>query len=74
MRALQLASMRRLQPHMAGLITGQMNSGRYFMNNHLSALSGTPYCSEMDVIVAIVSISPETVLPSFAMRRKISPG
>ena len=49
-------------------------SKRVWLNLSTSARSGTPYWSEMDVIVAIVSIRPEIVEPSFAMRRKISPG
>ncbi len=49
-------------------------SKRVWLNLSTSALSGTPYWSEIDVIVAIVSISPETVLPSLAIFRKISPG
>ena len=49
-------------------------SKRVWLNLSTSALSGTPYWSEIEVMVAIVSIRPETVLPSFAILRKISPG
>ena len=42
-------------------------SKRVWLNLSTSALSGTPYWSAIEVIVAIVSIRPETVLPSFAM-------
>src|SRR5262249_16247530 len=36
--------------------------------------TGTPYCSDSDVRVPIVSISPPIVLPSLAMVMKSSPG
>jgi len=36
--------------------------------------TGTPYCKANEVSVAIVSISPEMVLPSLEMVMKISPG
>ena len=49
-------------------------SNRVWLNLSTKALSGTPYCKEIEVIVAIVSMRPETVLPSFAIFRKISPG
>ena len=49
-------------------------SKRVWLNLSTSVFSGTPYWRASEVMVAMVSIRPETVLPSLAMRRKISPG
>lgn len=35
---------------MVGLISGQMNSGRRFMNIHLTAFSGMPGAAQGDVM------------------------
>ena len=49
-------------------------SNRTWANLLTRSRSGTPYWSATDTVVAKESISPETVEPSFAIFRKISPG
>src|SRR5579863_3054659 len=58
----------------SGLRVNPCGSERVCENLSTSAGSGTPYCSASDTAVANESMSPLTVEPSLAMRRKISPG
>ena len=51
-----------------------LGSNRTWANLFTRSRSGTPYWSATDTVVAKLSISPETVEPSFAIFRKISPG
>jgi hypothetical protein len=51
-----------------------LGSNRTCANLFTRSRSGTPYCSATETVVAKESISPETVDPSFAILRKISPG
>ncbi len=58
----------------SGLPVKPLGSKRAWANLSTSALSGTPYCSDMETTVAKESIRPLTVEPSLAILRKISPG
>ncbi len=49
-------------------------SNRTWANLLTRSLSGTPYWSATDTVVAKLSIRPDTVEPSLAILRKISPG
>src|SRR6185369_17773863 len=49
-------------------------SKRVWLNLSTRTFNGTPYCSAMEHVVAKLSITPESVEPSFAMTMKISPG
>ena len=59
---------------MSGLPVRPAGSNRVWPNFFTRTSIGTPYCSEMEVAVATVSIRPETTEPCFAMVQKISPG
>ena len=58
----------------SGFLVKPCGSKRVCENLSTSACSGTPYCSASEIAVANESISPMTVEPSLAIRRKISPG
>src|SRR5437764_13644808 len=49
-------------------------SNRVCVNLSTRTFKGTPYCSAMEQVVAKLSMTPESVDPSFAMTMKISPG
>src|SRR5881296_1196862 len=49
-------------------------SKRVWLNLSTNTLSGTPYCRAIEQVVAKLSITPDSVDPSFAMTMKISPG
>ena len=56
------------------LLVNPSGSNRTWLNLSTSDSSGTPYCSEIEVIVAIVSINPEMTEPCFDILRNTSPG
>ena len=49
-------------------------SNRTCANLFTRSRNGTPYCNATETVVANESMRPETVEPSFAILRKISPG
>jgi hypothetical protein len=49
-------------------------SNRWCANLRTRASSGTPYCNAIEHVVAKLSMTPESVEPSFAITMKISPG
>src|SRR5262252_1688069 len=49
-------------------------SNRVWLNLSTRTFSGTPYCSAIEHVVAKLSMTPDSVEPSFAMTMKISPG
>ena len=57
----------------SGLLVKPDGSNRTWLNLLTSASRVTPYCNAIYVSVAMVSIMPDMVLPSLAMRMKISP-
>ncbi len=58
----------------SGFLVNPEGSKRMWLNLSTNPLSGTPYCSAMEIAVAKESIRPEIVEPSFDMVMKISPG
>ena len=58
----------------SGFLVKPEGSKRTWPNLLTKASSGTPYCKDREVRVAIESMRPEIVLPSLAIRMKISPG
>ena len=58
----------------SGLPVKPAGSKRVRENLSTSSLSGTPCCRASEMAVAKLSIRPEMVEPSLAMRTKISPG
>ena len=59
---------------MSGLLVKPAGSKRVWANLSHRSLSGTPCWSASDTPRAKLSIRPEMVEPSLAMRMKISPG
>ncbi len=49
-------------------------SNRVWLNLSARTFSGTPYWSDIEIIVAKLSMRPETTDPSFAIVTKSSPG
>src|SRR5438874_250379 len=64
----------RLRDRDFGVLGNPEGSKRVCANFFTSTSSGTPYCSASEMLVAKASISPEMVLPSLDITRKISPG
>ena len=58
----------------SGFRVKPLGSNRVCVNLSTRSCSGTPCCSESEVMVAKLSIRPEMVEPSLAMVMKISPG
>ena len=57
-----------------GFFVNPDGSNRWWLNLRTRASSGTPYCSEMLVNAATLSMRPPMVEPSLAMVMNISPG
>ncbi len=58
----------------AGFPVKPEGSKRVRENLSTKSLRGTPYCRANEMAVAKLSMRPEMVEPSLAMRTKISPG